>query len=164
MCSNYRALEAYLSCERLIFDESRRVPIESMHPQKADWMLLGLGAQPPPGIKAWQVKEQHRKEQEDRIVRSNAEVGPSITAPRMSRATSAKAIEVSDKSPADNAGAKRSRAVGKGGATPNKRKTQEIDEEKDEEEEEEEDDDYDEVEEVEPPEVVVVSAAKGRKV
>ena len=135
--------------ERILFDESRRVPIDCMHPQKADWMLLGLSAQPPPGVTAWQVKEQQRREQENRIASGNPEVGTNLAAPKSSRPASSKA------------GTKRGRAVGKGKATTNKRMTLELEEEDDEEDEEEEEEADDEVEEIEPPVVVVVSSAKG---
>ena len=156
----FRALEEYLRCECVVFDERRGIPIECMHPQKPDWQILGLSGAPPDGVKAWEVKEQQRREQEERIARGNADLGSSIAAPRASRSSSAKVATATDKPPADTVGSKRGRNVGKGKAASYKRKTpvEEVEAEEDDvEDEEDEDDDVEEVE----PEVVVLASAKG---
>ena len=60
-------MEIYLAENRLVFDENRGVPIECMHPQKPDWVILGLSGEPPAGMTAAQAKARFREEQEVRL-------------------------------------------------------------------------------------------------
>ena len=63
-------MEVYLKLHRLLYDPDRGIPIETMHPEKADWETLNLNGPPPLGVKAIDAKRQFQREQEDRLTRS----------------------------------------------------------------------------------------------
>lgn len=81
----YSAMEHYLVVHRLLYDPARGIPIETMRPEKPDWVTLNLLHEPPPGMKAIDAKRQFEREQQARLNAKDEVVKPKAKKPAVKK-------------------------------------------------------------------------------
>ena len=75
----------YLVVHRLLYDPARGIPIETMRPEKPDWVTLNLLHEPPPGMKAIDAKRQFEREQQARLNAKDEVVKPKAKKPAVKK-------------------------------------------------------------------------------
>lgn len=78
-------MEHYLVVHRLLYDPARGIPIETMRPEKPDWVILNLLHEPPPGMKAIDAKRQFEREQQARLNAKDEVVKPKAKKPAVKK-------------------------------------------------------------------------------